>query len=60
MRTGTTSHDQCPICGNHTVDAEGDCKYAYCGDDEMGEREFMRSEGENRELTEDEILIYGL
>lgn len=31
-------------------------KYA----DKQGEREFMRSEGRNRNLTEDERIIYGM
>jgi len=61
---GTTTLRECPICGNHTVDESGECHYAYCDeyafDDMEGEREFMRQEGKNRQLTEDEHIIYNI
>lgn len=61
---GTTTLKQCPSCGNYTMEESGECHYAYCDeqgvDDMEGEREFMCSEGRNRDLTEDERYIYGI
>jgi tRNA(Ile2) C34 agmatinyltransferase TiaS len=56
---------ECWNCGN-TISNSGEC--LKCGeqyedkpvDDDAGEREFMRVESRNRDLTEDENLIYGL
>ena len=36
---GTTTLDICPTCGNHTMDEDGYCHYAYCGDDYDEEEE---------------------
>lgn len=55
---------ECWNCGE-VVDDDNHC--THCGfdmdeqpDDMEGEREFMRAEGKNRQLTEDERIIYGI
>lgn len=40
---GTSSLKKCPICGNNTMDNDGECHYAYCDEEaftEMEEPEF--------------------
>jgi len=60
MRTGTTTLKECLNCGFDTMDENGTCHHPHCNDDEAGEREFMAAEAKNRDLTEDERLIYTL
>lgn len=61
---GLSNHKHCPVCGNYTVSPiDDECKNAYCGeeeDDMANEQEFMRAEANNRDLTEDEQIIYNI